>query len=162
MDGANQVTATIAGVAEDKLSSIENVTGTQQGDQITGDGLANTLNGMSGSDMLSAGAGADTLIGGFGNDRLIGGDGIDALTGGGGLDTFVLANLSVSRDIIRDFVASDDTLEISASLFGGGLTAGTPLTSDQLVRNDTGLAGDADDRFILNTLTGELEPRAFN
>ena len=56
---------------------------------------------------------------------------------------------------MRNFVHADDTLEVSAALFGGGLVAGA-LAPSQFVSNGSGLAGDANDRFIFNTSTGQL------
>ncbi len=52
----------------DRLSGIENLTGSSQGDRLTGDGGANRLDGGAGNDTLVGGAGADTLIGGAGTD----------------------------------------------------------------------------------------------
>lgn len=129
----------------DKIANFENVIGTDRGDSLTGDDAANTLTG---------GKGNDTLKGGGGDDRLIGGAGIDTLNGGAGADTFMLTPAFANRDIIQNFEAGDK-LGISASLFGGGLTAG-PLDPSQFVSNSTGLAGDAGDRFIFNFATHEL------
>ena len=76
--------ATIAGdrndANTDTLSGIENLVGSTQGDEFTGDGAANTLSG---------GAGADTLTGGGGGDTLHGGVDDDTLAGGAGADTYV-------------------------------------------------------------------------
>ena len=52
----------------DRLSGIENLTGSAFGDRLTGDGGANVLDGAGGNDTLVGGAGADTLIGGAGSD----------------------------------------------------------------------------------------------
>ena len=68
LDGANFVTVTVGGVAEDSIRNIENVIGGSGKDTLTGDALNNTLLG---------GAGNDTLKGAAGNDTLDGGDGID-------------------------------------------------------------------------------------
>ena len=61
----------------DSLIAIENVHGSDFGDNLTGDGGANQLFGFAGQDMIS---------GGLGNDTILGGDGADSLTGGGGND----------------------------------------------------------------------------
>lgn len=129
----------------DKIANFENVIGTDQSDSLTGNDAANTLTG---------GKGSDTLNGGGGDDRLIGGAGIDTLNGAAGSDTFVLTPAFADRDIIQNFEAGD-RLAISASLFGGGLTAG-PLDPSQFLSNSTGLAADANDRFIFNFATHEL------
>ncbi|CAO3409230.1 calcium-binding protein [Azospirillum largimobile] len=52
----------------DRLSGIENLTGSAFGDRLTGDGGANVLDGAGGNDTLVGGAGVDTLIGGAGSD----------------------------------------------------------------------------------------------
>ena len=59
----------------DTLFGIENVEGTKQADEITGDGEDNVLTGNAGDDTLEGGAGDDTLIGGAGADVLDGGSG---------------------------------------------------------------------------------------
>jgi Ca2+-binding RTX toxin-like protein len=56
------------GLGLDKLSDVENLTGSAFGDRLVGSSVANRLNG---------GGGADTLIGGGGADELIGGAGAD-------------------------------------------------------------------------------------
>ena len=54
-----------------------------------------------------------------GNDRIIGGAGNDTLTGGEGRDVFVFDSiLDGSIDTITDFVYGDDTIELSAAIFG--------------------------------------------
>lgn len=142
--------------AGDTLISIENVEGSGFGDTITGSSASNKISGGAGDDTLNGGENADTVSGGAGADRIIGGRGIDHLSGGADADTFVLATLAGNRDIISNFVAGIDTLEVSAALFKGGLLAGVDLTAGQLAINATGLAGGINDRFILNSATGEL------
>lgn len=46
----------------DTLRSIENVVGSDFGDQITGDGGSNTLNGAAGADTMAGGDGGDTYV----------------------------------------------------------------------------------------------------
>ena len=55
----------------DVLRAIENVIGTDYGDQITGDNWANHLEGGGGADTLDGGAGADRLDGGDDADWLV-------------------------------------------------------------------------------------------
>jgi Ca2+-binding RTX toxin-like protein len=71
----------------DYYSSIENVYGSNYGDEIGGDDNANSLYGLSGADMLKGGGGADMLDGGNEDDILKGGGGADVLIGGYGNDT---------------------------------------------------------------------------
>ena len=54
----------------DVLASIENVTGSRDGDVITGDGVPNVLKGGGGDDELVGGGEDDTLYGGEGDDLL--------------------------------------------------------------------------------------------
>ena len=124
-------------------------------ENILGSSNADTLTGSSGANRIDGGSGNDSLFGGAGNDRMIGNSGNDILDGGLGLDTFVLSRTASSRDTIQNFVSIDDTLEISRSTFGGGLSAGT-LSASQFVTNATGVAGDSSDRFIFNSATSTL------
>jgi Ca2+-binding RTX toxin-like protein len=81
------------GAGVDTLVSIENLTGTNFDDTLTGNSFANTLsagggsvkpNGVTGIDTLSGGGGNDTLNGGPDTNSLIGGSGNDTLNGGTG------------------------------------------------------------------------------
>ncbi|NER82689.1 MAG: calcium-binding protein, partial [Leptolyngbya sp. SIO1D8] len=71
---------------------------------------------------------ADTLTGNAGRNILVGGAGQDLLTSGSGLDVFVYNSASEGGDTITDWTV-DDLIQVSASGFGGGLVAGTPLQS---------------------------------
>lgn len=97
------------GAGTDLLVSIENVTGSDFGDRLGGNGLANVLNG---------GAGNDGLFGQSGNDVLIGGAGYDLMNGGDGADQFRFLALGdfapTKRDVITDFSAvQGDTIDLS-------------------------------------------------
>ena len=88
----------------DRLSSIENIIGTDGGDDLRGTNGRNAISGGAGNDLiygrggidgLYGGAGQDTIYGGTGNDllkgdsysdRLYGEDGRDRLYGGSGSD----------------------------------------------------------------------------
>ncbi len=56
--------------ATDVLTNVENITGTNYNDVLTGDGGANTLKGGAGNDTIEGGAGNDILDGGAGTDTL--------------------------------------------------------------------------------------------
>ena len=99
---------------------------------------------------------ANLIVGNSGDNILNGGANHDRLNGFGGSDTYVLSPDAASSDEIVSFLSGDDTLQVSAAAFGGGLVGGAALGAGQLVLNTTGLAGDSNDRFILNTLTGDL------
>jgi Ca2+-binding RTX toxin-like protein len=127
----------------DRLSSIENVRGSEFKDVLVGNDAANILTGGGGndaltgggnkdqlfgglgSDILNGGTGNDVLVGNEGNDQLIGGAGSDRLTGGEGADRFVFARLE-GPDVITDFNA-EDVLVFKASSFG--LAAGALASS---------------------------------
>ncbi|WP_426954213.1 beta strand repeat-containing protein [Muricoccus radiodurans] len=121
---------------------------------LTGNDLANQIYGASGADILSGGGGGDVLAGGLGADTLNGGAGVDVLIGGAGADTFMLSIVGADRDVVSDFVSGTDRLWVTAN-GAGGLLPGV-LAAEQFVANGTGLAGDADDRLIYNTVTGQL------
>lgn len=89
-------------------------------DKLYGDGGHDELDGDSGNDLLHGGGGNDDLDGGFGSDRLFGGNGNDELdgdsgndllVGGKGADRFIFDE-NAGRDLIRDFTAGSDRIEI--------------------------------------------------
>jgi Ca2+-binding RTX toxin-like protein len=122
-------------------------------DTLYGAALDDSLMGGAGNDTLDAGAGNDTLNGGTGDDILIGSAGIDQLTGGAGADRFYFYTKTEGIDTITDFNVVDDAIYISSS-FGGGLTAGTAITTAQFTLGSS--ASDSSDRFIYNQSTGAL------
>ena len=119
-----------SGVFEDErdtLSSIENVTGSNYGDKLVGNGSNNVLSGLAGKDQLSGGGGNDTLIGGTGDDHIYGGSGNDVIRGGAGRDflrggsgadkfdwdKIGEAGLGAKRDQVLDFTQNADKLDLS-------------------------------------------------
>jgi Ca2+-binding RTX toxin-like protein len=74
--------------------SIENITGSALGDELSGNSLANALFGGAGDDTLSGGAGNDTLTGDAGNDTLEGGAGADQFDGGSATDIDIVSYAS--------------------------------------------------------------------
>lgn len=109
--------------------------------------------GGSGDDILAGGSANDALYGGVGDDILFGGLGNDILSGAAGEDRFRYTSPNMGIDTITDFVAADDFIEVLASGFGGGLTAG-PISAGQFTLGSS--AGDANDRFIYNDNNGAL------
>ncbi|HEX8031719.1 MAG TPA: carbohydrate-binding domain-containing protein, partial [Vicinamibacterales bacterium] len=87
-------------------------------DTIDGKGGNDTLYGRSGDDVLKGGAGSDALLGEAGNDRLDGGAGNDALQGGPGNDVFVFGR-GYGQDLVSDFTAGQDKIDLSAFGLGG-------------------------------------------
>ena len=105
----------------DTLSNIEEVTGSQHDDTLTGDDGNNVLIGLFGNDTLTGGAGNDwidggegddTLTGGAGNDRIEGGGGSNILTGGAGDDLFELDIASDDVHRVTDFTTGEDVIYI--------------------------------------------------
>ncbi|MDA0997124.1 MAG: hypothetical protein O2944_02830 [Proteobacteria bacterium] len=128
-------TGTGSTVGTDTLSGIENITGSDHDDTLSGDGNANNISGGAGSDTISGRAGADNLFGYAGDDVLIGGEGADQLWGGRGADTFRFEGgtgattadkiASLGLDIINDYNATEnDLFELSNGDFALG-AAGT-------------------------------------
>ena len=127
LQGAPQDT----GVGMWTLTGIENLSGGDDSDQLTGDVNANVLAGAAGDDALVGGGGNDQLygdgkfgssspasgapilltdIGANGNDTLEGGLGDDILNGGGGADTasYVHASGAVSVNLAFGFASGAD------------------------------------------------------
>ncbi len=124
----------------DTLVGIENVLGTNFGDDLIGNGGNNVLFGSGGNDFL---------IGGGGNDTLNGGSGADSLTSGSGINTFVYRAVSDSesgggdRDTIEDFFSSSDDIDLR------GIDADSTVSGNQAFAY-------IDDLPFLSFLPGEL------
>ncbi|MRU15509.1 hypothetical protein FDP25_08720 [Roseovarius sp. A21] len=71
------------------------------------------LSGTIGNDLLSLNGGSGRVGAGGGDDLISDGDGVDTLTGGQGQDTFVM-RADRARDVITDFTAGEDLLDLSA------------------------------------------------
>ncbi len=126
--------------AGDAYSSIENLTGSAFKDKLAGNSAANVIKG---------GAGDDTIRGYEGNDTL---------SGEGGKDTFVFdkaLNPATNVDMITDFKAVDDTIQLENAIFTALSTTGV-LADAAFRANGTGLAGDSSDRIIYETDTGKI------
>jgi Ca2+-binding RTX toxin-like protein len=80
----------------------------------------NRINALGGNDTVWGDGSHDTLNGGVGDDLLNGGAGTDDPTGGFGADRFVFSSVTDSvataglRDIIADFAAAADRIDLSA------------------------------------------------
>ncbi len=158
------------------ISGIENVSGTQMGDQLTGTAGTQTLNGNGGDDTLAGAGGGDVLNGGAGHDRLDGGgaadrligfDGddtlnggraADVLSGGRGSDQFVYHSVLDGGDRVMDFNSAcpegDDSFQFDGSEFGG-LNAGA-LNANRFEANSLGQATLGSTRFVFDTDDGIL------
>lgn len=126
-----------AGGESDTLVNIENLEGTQYGDDLDGDGDANALFG---------GGGDDDLYGAAGDDVLQGGTGADDLLGDSGLDTADYSDMdvSVTVNLVDGYVyggAAGDTFSSIENLTGG--SGSDVLTGNNQVNVLDG--GDGDD-----------------
>ena len=117
---------TIHGLAgDDNMNGYEGndlVSGEAGNDFVKGGWGNDTLYGGEGDDTITGDWGDDELFGDNGNDVLKGGDGDDIISGGGGrdilfggngADVFIASSEPDSEDIIEDFVAGEDRLDVS-------------------------------------------------
>ncbi|MFN3361729.1 MAG: Calx-beta domain-containing protein [Pseudanabaenaceae cyanobacterium] len=99
---------------------------------------------------------ADILIGTSGSDVLLGGLGNDNLTGGPGADQFVFTLPAEGVDTITDFDPDFDSIRISQTGFGAGLTPGTLPAAKFVSGPGVTTPSSPDHRFIYDTTTGNL------
>jgi Ca2+-binding RTX toxin-like protein len=74
-------------VGKDDLIEIENLTGSNFDDRLTGDANNNTIRGLDGADIIRGKGGNDTFFGGNGDDNIKGGDDTDFINGDDDSDT---------------------------------------------------------------------------
>jgi hypothetical protein len=92
----------------------------------------------------------ETVIGTNDSDTFVGSTASETATGGGDGDTFVFADAASGVDMITDFVSTEDVLQIVASGFGGGLTAGGTVTLETAADYTT-ITGGPSGYFIYDT-----------
>lgn len=144
--------------ASDALVSIENVTGSDGADDISGNAAANLLRGGAGNDTLKSFGGADTLDGGAGDDSYFI-DGNVSISDSGGVDTILLTSAFGGQSYTLD--ADIERLDASAVLHGmtllGNARANTIVGtafSDTLAGgggNDILQGGKGDDRYLIDS-----------
>jgi Ca2+-binding RTX toxin-like protein len=141
LQGSPQATG---GAGSDTLVGIQNLTGSNFNDVLTGDANANVLNG---------GSGDDTITGGAGNDTVDGGTGTDVFVVSGPKANYTLTPLGGGAYSLTDNVGTDGTdrltgiekIQFSDVLFSMGIngTAGNDsiagTSGDDVIY---GLAGD--------------------
>ncbi|HEV2817968.1 MAG TPA: calcium-binding protein [Allosphingosinicella sp.] len=103
---------------------------------LSGNELVNQIYGNAGANMLNGGAGADYLMG----------------FGGADIFAFTTALGGGNVDAILDFAAGSDRIALDDAVFAG-LSLGT-LSASAFRAGSA--AGDADDRIIYNSATGQL------
>ncbi|MBV7393104.1 calcium-binding protein [Mameliella sediminis] len=106
----------------DTLVSIENLTGSDHDDVLSGNGGRNILIGGDGDDQLYGGGSSDTLDGGSGNDTL---------SGGPGGDHFVFGTQS-GQDTVLDFEDGTDLIQLTGGLTFADLTVTTVASGQRI------------------------------
>ena len=126
------------GIAQDNLTSIENVTGSAHNDYLVGDSAANVLEGGLGNDVIDGGLGSDTLsLAGstVGMSVYLGGFG--AAGSGYSWDGIAQDNLTSIENIIgsahNDYLVGDS----AANVLTGGLGSDTFVFNAALFGTDT-------------------------
>ncbi len=137
-------------LSQELYSGNDTITGSFFNDTLAGFDGDDMINGNRRHDQLQGNAGNDKLDGDGGNDTLIGGAGDDVLTGDIGRDAFHFDFISEGGDHITDFSKAEDSIEIVAANFGGGLTAGA-LSNAQFQDSNSNDAATAAVRFIFDT-----------
>ena len=112
------------------------------------------VDGVETGDLLTGGAGNNTLQGTVNADLILGGAGADVLTGGLGADLFRYINGTQGNDVITDFLAGTDHLQLVSSGFGG-LALGA-LGAGNLVSGAAPVANLASAQFLYNTTSGQV------
>lgn len=105
-------------------------------DRLSGGRWDDTLIGGDGRDVLMGDEGDDRLFGGRGDDRLEGGAGSDVLVGGPGADVFVFDIGHGDLDIIRDWEAGVDRIDLGSGRFDDLVI--TQRNGHSFVETDTG------------------------
>jgi Ca2+-binding RTX toxin-like protein len=100
--GTSFATATVGGVAEDRVRNVENIRGGSGNDRLTGDALGNRLAGNEGSDILNGRGGNDTLSGEEGRDIFV----FDTAPDG-----------ATNRDVVMGFEAGLDIFLLDTLVF---------------------------------------------
>jgi Ca2+-binding RTX toxin-like protein len=97
----------------DTFLNVEEVRGTNLGDQILGDGLDNVLSGLNGNDSISGGAGVNVLIGGAGDDILDGTLGTDTAVYSGAFADYTITPLTVTdNNLANGDEGTDDIIGV--------------------------------------------------
>jgi Ca2+-binding RTX toxin-like protein len=121
----------------DVLKAVENISGSNLDDMLTGDDRVNRLVGRQGN---------DTLLGGAGNDVLVGGSGADHHDGGDGIDTaeYTSSWIGVTVDLLKNYgaggEAKGDTFTSIENVIGSAFD--DMISGDDMVNRLTGGEGD--------------------
>ncbi|MEX0282836.1 MAG: spondin domain-containing protein, partial [Arenibacterium sp.] len=127
----------------ESFSGFENLDGSDNDDQLFGDGGGNSLTGNDGNDLLVGRGGADVLEGGDGNDTLRGGGGADVTDGGTGIDTADFQDIGAN-------VVAELTTGTAVCSGPNGAVIDTLISIENLTgsSNDDVLLGDSGDNLL--------------
>ncbi|TCU31411.1 calcium-binding protein [Rhizobium azibense] len=139
LNGATNATVTVAGVAEDTVRNVENVTGGSSADTLIGDALANRLVGGAGNDKLMGAAGNDTIVGGVGKDVIDGGSGSDTVLYDDKAVAIALTLNGATNATVTVAGVAEDTIRNVEHVTGG--SGADTLTGDGLANILNGGAG---------------------
>jgi Ca2+-binding RTX toxin-like protein len=151
---ANTITGNTADNILTGLDGNDTISGGDGNDLLVGGNGNDSLIGGNGNDSLLGGDGNDSLVGSNGNDTLEGGNGNDTLNGGTGNDFFLFNSPFEGIDTISGYSVPNDTIQVRAVGFGGGLTPGSPITTAQFVKGTASTT--PAHRFIYNPSNGRL------
>lgn len=133
MGGANP--NSLGDARGDTFLDIEEVRGTNFGDQIFGDIANNVLSGLGGNDSIDGLDGNDTLVGGTGNDVLTGGLGIDTAVFSGAFAEYAITATTVIDNVTgngndgSDAITGIEFLRFSDRIVSVATGTAVPLVS---------------------------------
>jgi Ca2+-binding RTX toxin-like protein len=86
-------------------------------DDLTATGAGHhVLTGNAGNNYIKGSNGSDVINGGTGNDTIVVGTGTNVLSGGSGHDTFVFPKAADHGNVVTDFAAGTDVLDLRGAL----------------------------------------------
>jgi subtilisin-like proprotein convertase family protein len=93
-----------------------------------------------GNDTIIANDAGNIIQGGRGNDRIVDGLGADTFYGGPGSDSFVFLSMGTALNVIGDFIAGQDTIDLHQLLTAVGYNGTDPIADNwiSLVADGTG------------------------
>jgi VCBS repeat-containing protein len=142
-EGTDTVMSSISYTLSANLETLL-LTGTASGGK--GNELDNTIHGNAVANTIKGYGGADSVYGGLGNDQLYGGAGADRFY----FDTVLDAANNVDK--LADFSVADDTIMLDRNVFAG--LADGVLGAGAFALGTA--AGDADDRIVYDSATGNI------
>jgi Ca2+-binding RTX toxin-like protein len=144
-DDMGIVAGTSTGEGEDRLYSIEHITGSALKDTLIGSDEKNTIKGENEKDIIKGKAGNDYLDGGAKDDTIFGGEGNDTILGGAGNDTVNFSE--VQRDNATDAGVNVKLYDTQTD-DGVGSATGEADTQDLLYSIENIVGSDYQDTFV--------------